>query len=273
MSAMARVAALICVALLAQVAHAVGGETVAIPLPSGETLRAALRLPDEGMERRPVVIAFHGCAGLGGADQQIRLGARERDWAERLTEAGHPVLFPDSFGSRALPPACGIADHPAPPATIRRADALATAQWAAAQPWAPAGGVFLLGWSHGASTVLAASDAQLQGHIRGAIVFYPGCGPLTFPHGQPVPEMPVLMLLGSADDWTPPSSCLRLATRFPGLVDATLFAGAHHGFDAPAAPLRRHSLPNGRSVTTAGDPVARDAAIAAVAAFLARPAP
>jgi dienelactone hydrolase len=253
MSAMARVAALICVALLAQVAHAIGGETVAIPLPSGETLRAALRLPDEGMERRPVVIAFHGCAGLGGADQQLRLGARERDWAERLTEAGHPVLFPDIFGSRALPPACGIADHPAPPATIRRADALATAQWAAAQPWAPAGGVFLLGWSHGASTVLAASDAQLQGHIRGAIVFYPGCGPLTFPHGQPVPEMPVLMLLGS--------------------VDATLFAGAHHGFDAPAAPLRRHSLPNGRSVTTAGDPVARDAAIAAVAAFLARPAP
>lgn len=276
MSAMARVAALICVALLAllaQVAHAVGGETVAIPLPSGEALRAALRLPDARMERRHVVIAFHGCAGLGGADQQLRLGARELDWAERLTEAGHPVLFPDSFGSRALPPACGIENHPAPPATIRRADALAAAHWAAAQPWAPAGGVFLLGWSHGASTVLAASNAQLPGHIRGAIVFYPGCGQLTFPHGQPVPEIPVLMLLGSADDWTPPSPCLRLAARFPGVIDATLFAGAHHGFDAPSAPLRRHSLPNGRSVTTAGDPGARDAAITAVAAFLARLAP
>jgi dienelactone hydrolase len=266
-------AALIGIALLLLTPHVATGETVTIPLPTGEALRAALRLPAAGIEPRHVVIAFHGCAGLGGAAQELRLGARERDWADRLNEAGHPVLFPDSFGSRALPPACGIAHHPAPPATIRRADALAVAQFAAAQPWARTGGVVLLGWSHGASTVLAASDTAAPGPIRGAIAFYPGCGMLTFPQGQPIPAMPVLMLIGSADDWNPPAPCLALATRFPGRIDATLLAGAHHGFDAAAAPLRRHVLPNGRSVTTAGDPVARDASIAAVMAFLARLAP
>jgi dienelactone hydrolase len=259
--------------LCALTARVASGETVTVPLPSGETLRAELRLPDRGTEPRHAVIALHGCAGLGGAAQTLRLGARERDWADRLNQAGYPVLFPDSFGSRDLPPACGMEGHPAPPATTRRADALAVAQWTAAQPWARTGAVVLLGWSHGASTVLAASDTSTPNGIRGAIAFYPGCGTLTFPRGQPIPSMPVLMLLGSADDWTAPAPCLGLAKRFPDRVDATLYAGAHHGFDAPAAPLRRHSLPNGRTVTTAGDPVARDASIAAVMAFLARLAP
>jgi dienelactone hydrolase len=114
-------AALIGIALLLLTPHVATGETVTIPLPTGEALRAALRLPAAGIEPRHVVIAFHGCAGLGGAAQELRLGARERDWADRLNEAGHPVLFPDSFGSRALPPACGIAHHPAPPAAGQRA--------------------------------------------------------------------------------------------------------------------------------------------------------
>ncbi|EFH12731.1 hypothetical protein, partial [Teichococcus cervicalis] len=83
-----------------------------IPGPGGVTLRALLALPPEGAPPGVPVVALHGCAGLGTVEQ-LRAPARERDWTRRLLEAGHPVLLPDSFGSRGLGPACGRPDHPA----------------------------------------------------------------------------------------------------------------------------------------------------------------
>ncbi|MBY0339352.1 MAG: hypothetical protein K2X11_22250, partial [Acetobacteraceae bacterium] len=77
------------------------------------TLRARLYLPAE--PSGPAIVALHGCSGIGGADAPIRLGPRERDWAARLTALGHPVLFPDSFGSRGLGEACGVRGFPAGP--------------------------------------------------------------------------------------------------------------------------------------------------------------
>lgn len=257
-------------------ATAVRGEIVRVPLPDGTALRAELLLPAAGTPPRAPVIALHGCAGIGVEARPLRLPARERDWAGRLLAEGHAVLFPDSFGSRALPAACGTPGHPAPPATVRRDDALAAAAWAASQPWAPAGGVVLLGWSHGGSTVLAAAEAAPPGLIRAAIAFYPGCGPATFPRGRPLPSVPLLLLLGEADDWTRPAPCQRLAEAARDRVEMHLLAGARHGFDAADTTVRTRNLPNGSTVSTGGDPASRAASIAHVAAFLARhagPAP
>jgi dienelactone hydrolase len=244
------------------------GEIVRIPLPDGTALRAELVLPAEGVPRRPVVIAFHGCGGIGTEARPLRLPARERDWAARLAAAGHPVLFPDSFGSRGLPAACGRPDHPAPSATVRKGDAWAAARWAAAQPWAVPGGAVLLGWSHGGSTVVAASAQPPAGLVRGAVAFYPGCGPLTFPAGRPAPTVPLLMLLGEADDWTNPAPCRRLAAANPVMVQATSFPGARHGFDAADTTVRQMALPNGSTVSTGGDPTAREQSISLVQQFL-----
>src|SRR5947209_6894725 len=68
-------------------------------------LHAQLYKP-EGDGPFPVVIALHGCDGLGGKSEPVH--ARYRDWAERLLKAGRAVLLPDSYGSRELGPQCRV---------------------------------------------------------------------------------------------------------------------------------------------------------------------
>ncbi|MDO9707706.1 dienelactone hydrolase family protein [Paracraurococcus lichenis] len=245
----------------------VAAEPVTIPGPEGVPLRALL-VRRAGTAPGIPVIALHGCNGMGGPERPQRLSPREADWAARLSAAGHPVLFPDSFASRGLGEACGVRGFPAGP-RVRRADAHAAAAWAQEQPWAAKGGALLLGWSHGGSTVLAAVAEPLPpGLLRAAIAFYPGCGESRREAGW-TPGAPLLMQLGASDDWTPPASCLALAAAHPGRIEADLYPGANHGFDAPALVLRTRSLPDGRVVTFGTEPLARDAARSRVAAFLA----
>ncbi|WP_419896599.1 dienelactone hydrolase family protein [Roseomonas sp. USHLN139] len=240
---------------------------VTLPGPDGLALQALLLLPEGGAPGIPV-IALHGCGGLAGRDgRTIRLGARERDWAARLLAAGHPVLFPESFLSRGLGPACGVRDFPAG-GEVRGADALAAAAWARAQPWAAPGGALLLGWSHGGSTVLAAAAAAPPGLIRGGVSFYPGCGPSRRAWAEA--RVPLLLLLGARDDWTPPAACHAWAAMQPaGRVGLQEFPTAGHGFDAPGEAPRERSLPDGRRVTVGPDPAARALAIPRAMDFLA----
>lgn len=245
-------------------------EVVAIRAEDGTALRAMVVAPAAGVPRRPAVVALHGCTGLAAPDRPLRLPAREADWAGRLAALGHRVVFPDSFGSRGEGPACGRADHPVRPGGLRAGDARAALAWAAAQPDEPPGGGILLGWSHGGSTVLASLGAPMPpGLLRAAIAFYPGCGALL--RGAPgwAAPVPLLMLLGGADDWTPAHRCEALAARAPARIEIRSFAGAHHNFDHPNVPIRSRVLPNGQTVTTGTDLAAREGAIAAVLGFLA----
>ncbi|MFH5923786.1 dienelactone hydrolase family protein [Roseomonas xinghualingensis] len=250
-------------------------ETVGIPSPDGVMLRALLVRP-AGMTRGIPVVALHGCGGLGGPGIPLRLPAREADWAARLNALGHPVIFPDSFGSRGVTQVCSSGEHGILPETTRRADAHAAVAWAATQPWAAPGGAFLMGWSHGGSTALAAIGSPVPpGLLRGAIALYPGCARPG--QGPPPwrPAAPVLMLLGGADDWTPAAPCRLAAERArPAPVQVVEYPGAPHGFDQPG--MARHSL-SGLSQTARGDgvaqmgtdSVARADALRRVPAFLA----
>ena len=240
---------------------------VALPGPPGVTLRAELHLP--ATPTGPAVVALHGCTGLGPAERPIRLSGRERDWAARLVALGHPVLFPDSFGSRGLGEACGVRGFPAGSFGVRRDDALAAAAWARAQPWGQGGiagrAPALLGWSHGGSTVLAAWAAAAPGAISAAIAFYPGCVAAPEPSG---PAVPLLMLLGAADDWTRPQPCEALAARHAEVTRHT-YPDARHAFDGLGGAVRTRWLPDGRQVSFGPEPAARADARARVAAFLA----
>lgn len=251
--------------------YAARGEVVSIRAEDGAALRAMVVEPAAGVARRPAVVALHGCTGLAAPDRPLRLPARETDWAARLSALGHRVVFPDSFGSRGLGPACGRAEHPVRPGGLRAGDARAALAWAAAQPDEPPGGGILMGWSHGGSTVLATLGAPLPPRLlRAAIAFYPGCGALLAGAPGWAAPVPLLMLLGEADDWTPAHRCEALAARAPERIELRVFPGAHHNFDHPGIPIRSRLLPNGRTVTTGTDAAAREGAIAAVLAFLAR---
>src|SRR3984957_6380224 len=98
---------------------------VDIPLSAG-VLHAQLYKP-EGDGPFPVVIALHGCGGLGVHPEPIQ--PRYRDWAEQLLKDGKAVLWPDSYGSRELGPQCHVEERRVLARRGRGADILAGGEW------------------------------------------------------------------------------------------------------------------------------------------------
>jgi dienelactone hydrolase len=246
---------------------------VTFPGPGGIALRARLVLP-AGPPVAPAIVALHGCGGP--------YPARDFAWARRLSARGHAVLLPDSFGSRGLGSQCRVAHRRVTPGGLRRQDALAAVRWLAGRPFAPPGGVALLGWSNGGSTVLAAGRAApdaAPGLIRGLVAFYPGCGAALARAGWR-PAAPLLILIGADDDWVSPAACRALAAGFPGRITVIAYPGAYHDFDVPDRPVRTLTglafSARGSGVAHVGtDPAARADALRRVPAFLAAlpPAP
>lgn len=251
------------------------------PLPSGVVLHAHW-LPAEGAERRPAVLALHGCGGLytkGGG-----LAVRYRETAERLHAAGYAVLMPDSFGSRGLRDICQTRYRDRSVDVAQRVqDARAALAWLAAQPQVDVLRIGVLGWSNGATTTLNLLE-QRRTHpepgepaIAGAAVFYPGCGPLA--KRQAVLEAaPLLMLLGALDDWTPAQPCVDFARSLQarsggGDITVQVYDNSYHGFDGTAPVRLRADVPNGTSpqgVHQGGNADARAKSLAALDVFWSR---
>jgi dienelactone hydrolase len=253
-------------------------ETVTFP-GEGVTLRAVQYRPS-GEGPFPAVLALHGCAGLYGARGD--LSPRHADWAERLARQGFIVLLPDSFGSRGAGSQCRAEDRVARPSRERVADAYAAKAYLQARKDVKANAISLLGWSNGGSTVLYTVDPRrppLAGapDFAKAIAFYPGCRtPLE--SGRWRTRLPLLILIGAADDWTPAGPCRDLiaAAKERGTpAEIVLYPGAYHDFDHPNLPVRTHkgvaySAKGDGVVHTGTDPAARADALRRVPAFLAR---
>jgi dienelactone hydrolase len=225
----------------------------------------------------PAVVALHGCGGLYG--RRGDLNGRHRDWAERLVRSGHVVLFPDSFTSRGLTEICSLRSRPVQPGRERAQDAVAALAFLESQPFVQADRIALLGWSHGGSTVLAAvragapRPAGLAHDFRTAIALYPGCSAALRDAGW-APAIPLHVLIGGADDWTPAAPCRALGERARAAgatMDVTVYEGAYHDFDAPG--LRLHvrgdvATTATHTATLGTDEPARAAAIERVGALL-----
>ncbi len=237
----------------------------------------------------PVVIALHGCSGLytqAGTDAKA-LGTRYRGYAQWLAARGYAVVLPDSFGPRGKPHGICTERFAARDinGAVRRADILATMRWLAAQPGVDARRIVLLGWSNGAQAVLETVDASLAWPadtpaVERAVAFYPGCAS-ALQRAKYQLNAPLLLLAGGNDDWTPADRCQALQTavlaRQPqARFELETFGGAYHGFDGTAPVTERSGIPNGRrhgTVTVGGDPAAREAAFAKLAAWLDAPHP
>ncbi|MBN8874337.1 MAG: dienelactone hydrolase family protein [Rhodospirillales bacterium] len=255
-------------ALLAFLAGAgVAAERVRIPGADGVELDAALVRP-VGPATGSAVVALHGCGGP--------YPSRDGSWAVALARAGHPVLLPDSFGSRGLGSQCRVRHRRVTPSGLRRQDAIAAGRWLLAQPDLARNGIALIGWSNGGGTVLATANAAADpppGLFRRFVAFYPGCATRSRDPSWS-PTAPVLILVGAADDWTPAPPCQTLAARYPDRVTLAVYPDAYHDFDAPDARVRvLHGLatpPGGSGEAHAGtNPAARADALRRVPAFLA----
>lgn len=203
-------------------------------------------------QQRPVVIALHGCGGLYSTEEQRRghLNSRHDGMARLLTRQGYSVVMPDSFSSRGETRICAqkMSDRKIKQ-TQRRNDVTGVLTWLAGSPWVDQQKIALLGWSHGGSAVLAATNGadkavsgrNLQPSV--AIAFYPGCADAL--RSSYRPTAPLVLLLGELDDWTPVAPCLELAKRVD--AKAVVFADSHHGFDNPVGEVKlRSDVPNGK---------------------------
>lgn len=244
----------------------------------GIAIEARLLLP-AGQGPFPAVVALHGCGGRDNA--RGALARRHRDWADRWVGQGHAVLLPDSFGSRGLGPQCSVADRTVRPGRERASDVAAARVFLQARSDIRADRITLVGWSNGGSTVLYALSARRRpGDGRPdflqAIAFYPGCRtPLA--RGL-FPRLPLTILVGEADNWTPPGPCrdFAMAARAAGAqAEIVTYPGAFHGFDDPASrPRERSGLAytadgSGRAMVGT-DPAARADAIRRIGDLLRR---
>jgi len=253
--------------------------TLAIPI---EVLKPA------GSGPFPAVVILHDCSGLG----QRSSGAPRR-WARELLARGYVVAIPDSFTTRGFP--AGVCTDPSPSradvAPFRRvADAYEALDHLRALAYVDANRIGVMGGSHGGASALATivdnnrddsprlHDRKMHG-FAAAVAFYPACR-----MGRPSLErwyhshVPLLILTGELDDWTPAAPCVDLVKTANGNgspAQIKVYPGAHHAFDSRAAlryvaERNNANAPGGKGATTGGNADAWVDSIGRVEAFFAK---
>ena len=145
----------------------------------------------EGDGPFPVVLLFHGCGGLVGADGPKEIMDR---YAAAATEVGYAALIVDSFTPRGITfgkQTKKVCSGRRLLGGKRAGDVVASLAYAMELPYAEPDGFVLAGWSHGGWTVMDAmvSDlkrswprglqrppADLYDHVAGVYLTYPYCG-------------------------------------------------------------------------------------------------
>src|SRR5271166_302622 len=258
-------------------ADAAGPEKIAFPGEDGVTLQGWLYAPT-ATGRHPAVVALHGCSGL--TDKDGAPSARHSDWGQRLSAMGYIVLFPDSFASRGLGPQCRESEREVRPSRERVADADAAMRYLSGRPDVDVKSISLIGWSNGGSSTLYAvqpKNAPDGVDFARAVAFYPGCRtPLET--GGWRSRLPLLILIGADDDWTPAAPCANLAAQAKAAgenVAIIIYPQAYHDFDHPNLPVHvveglAFTANGGGGAHTGTNPAARADAIKQVADFLER---
>ena len=165
----------------------------------------------------PAVALFHGCDGIYDrrAPEQ-----RMRDYAAFFNAAGFHVLVVDSLTPRYETELCTQrAGKRRVTLTNRRLDALGAVAYLAGRSDVDAQKIGIVGWSNGASTVLAATNlrhadvASALARPAFAVAFYPACE-ADLRRGYE-PAAPLLLLAGQLDDWTAAAPCVHWSAPLP----------------------------------------------------------
>ena len=205
-----------------------------------------VRLPDDGAAPYPVVIQFHGCAGI-----------REpflHQWADVANEAGYAAMIVDSNGPRGYSREESldiICNGKALLGQERAGDVYAAIKIAEADPRLDASRMVLAGWSHGALSIMdyftqSPEKSALPGFRRAegaapspqaAMLVYPYCGlgslsrfraPKLRPH--------ILALIAGKDEVVDPQECVahfEKRAKAGDSIDLVVYPDARHVFDDP----------------------------------------
>ena len=226
----------------------------------------------------PALVLLHGCQGV------VR---QTQTWAHWLRERGYVALVTDSFGPRNDPADCKGGDDSGP-STARFDDAIGALRYLQAQPFVIPDRVASFGWSQGGLFAMSVINGPTLERARARGVTLPRAGYAAaiamYPGGCEayVKELvirPLLLLIGGADNWTPPQYCREMASAMKARgADVTLveYPGAYHYFDVVGQKkevlkdIEQPYTPGTFGVTVAYDPAAAADASRRLEDFLTR---
>jgi dienelactone hydrolase len=239
----------VCPAALAQTPEVFGPKPTALIIPEtyqGKTiqLKTWLQTPD-GRGPFDTIMLIPGCDGLDSYGW-----AQMQTWASWLMQLDYAVLMIDSFTPRGVTGTCGNGEVIR--GELHAADAYTAAAYISHLPQLQGGKIGGIGFSHGGWGVLEAASngssdvvalrarlAKEQIRIAALVAFYPAC----FRHIQATFQVPLLILTGQRDDWTPARVCQQLAA-YPreGGTELRLkvYPDAFHVFDVDRPPRMFH---------------------------------
>ena len=199
----------------------------------------------EGETQTPAVVFLHGCGGLFSRGGLIT--ARERQWAARLNSDGIAVLMVDSFGPRHHGHMCSPAHFDAAIYRARPLDAYAALTYLQSLDFVRPGRIALMGWSQGGGALLnairgtsaARATVQPKDDFRAAVAFYPASCHRRAQGAHWSSPIPLLVLVGEKDVWTPAAPCRALieSAEFGSEAAIKVYPGAYHDFDWPGLPV------------------------------------
>jgi len=244
---------------------------------SPQRIEGKLYKPD-GRGPFPALVLLHGCQGV------VR---QTQTWAHWLRERGYVALVTDSFGPRNDPADCKGGDDSGP-STARFDDAIGALRYLQAQPFVIPDRVASFGWSQGGLFAMSVINGPTLERARARGVTLPRAGYAAaiamYPGGCEayVKELvirPLLLLIGGADNWTPPQYCREMAAAMKARgADVTLveYPGAYHYFDVVGQKkevlkdIEQPYTPGTFGVTVAYDPAAAADASRRLEDFLTR---
>jgi len=237
-SGLVSVAVVSAIALLAfppvsrgQTPPSIGGgytDVIAIP-PAIEVIGGALFKP-AGAGPFPAVIYMSGCGGIDPPANR----AQQTATIDHLRSKGVAALIVDSFTPRNEPKGvCANLGNLDGETAIQYAsrgsnDALAALKVLKAMPDIDTKHIFLMGFSLGAYSSLLATDTKSPNHdakVAGVIAYYPFC------YDGVDPSVPVLVMIGEKDDWTPAAKCQAVTGK--SNFEIVVYPGVTHAFAVP----------------------------------------
>ena len=209
-----------------------GGYTDVISIPVNDPATKAIAgalLKPPGAGPFPVVVYLSGCGGVdNGADR-----AMQKVVVDRYKSKGIATLIVDPFTPRGEMQ--GLCADLADPAKASRGpeyftrdsnDALAAVKLLKGMPDIDSKHIFLQGYSFGAIGSLTAIDkknaAGAGAGVAGLIAYYPFC------FDGVDPSVPVLVMIGEKDDWTPAAKCEAVTGKTD--FDVVVYPGDTHAF-------------------------------------------
>lgn len=244
-------------AIVAIAAPAVAQEVTVEPVSflsrDGKTqVTAYLFKPADAPDRLPAIVMLHGRGGAysslaKGKYDATTLSSRHKAWGELLAKNGYAALMVDDFGAIGYPAGFAAGTYKDRPDAVdeveyRPLHAYGALRFLQARPDVIPNRVALLGWSNGASAMLAAMADDKPGDMRkigfaAGVALYPGCGlKKRYEKDGYKPYRPVRVFIGDADEEVSPKLCQALVERSKAAgndIALQTFEGATHSYDTP----------------------------------------